>query len=553
MDVRTAVPVAARALPRPVGLRFGLSTTSDPAAPVAGRACNYSGMLRRRNPQPHDRSAARGAGDAASAAVAGIAPHPRSVSGYRLVRKLGEGDRCEVHLAIPDAVADVVPQPVALKLARPGVTASSLLLEADALSRCSHPHLLHLFDVAQAAGTDAAPDGYLRVTLPAPCLVVERLPRGSLATLLGARGTLNAGEAVTIIGPVIDAVMALHAAGVVHGRIAANAVFFRESGAPVLCRFGAATLMPPGSSSAVLDDHPGVRGDRRDLARLLAVVLDRVDEPAADGVLAEVHLLASGACDARSLAAVAERLFSLAPAEPIDFTPPLAELDALGAGTGVASRAARVPARLRGRSTLLLPDRARGRSPERVAAVVATLAERARGLIGSARPRFWLTGGGVALAVFVALLSIPAGGTDGVDAVRSTGAPAAVAEPAPGSPVQKPGASAAVLGDDPVSALVVLLAARRDCLVQLSEQCFTAVDQTGSAALGADRALVRDVRGGAELPVLDPVSQESVKLLQRLGDSALLSVASAGANSKPASVLVMRTEAGWRVRDYLEE
>jgi len=42
----------------------------------------------------------------------------------------------------------------------------------------------------------------------------------------------------------------------------------------------------------------------------------------------------------------------------------------------------------------------------------------------------------------------------------------------------------------------------------------------------------------------------AVELVQRLGDSALVFL---GPGTEPASLLLVKGEAGWRIRDYLEE
>jgi hypothetical protein len=74
------------------------------------------------------------------------------------------------------------------------------------------------------------------------------------------------------------------------------------------------------------------------------------------------------------------------------------------------------------------------------------------------------------------------------------------------------------------------------------------ITQPGSSAFAADTARVSSIVSGEEIPD-DPVRVAgSPTLVERLGDSAL--VALGAPETAPASVLLMRTEAGWRFRDY---
>ena len=81
--------------------------------------------------------------------------------------------------------------------------------------------------------------------------------------------------------------------------------------------------------------------------------------------------------------------------------------------------------------------------------------------------------------------------------------------------------------------------------------CLDAVGQLDSAALDADQRLVRELQDGAETPapLLAPV--ERVILVERLGDTALLSLEGV-TESQPSEVLIMKTAQGWRIRDYVE-
>jgi len=75
--------------------------------------------------------------------------------------------------------------------------------------------------------------------------------------------------------------------------------------------------------------------------------------------------------------------------------------------------------------------------------------------------------------------------------------------------------------------------------------------QSGSAASDHDAAVVRAIQGGAETADAAIVANAPV-LVERLGDTALVSLGDVP-QTQPASTLVMRGEAGWRIRDYVGE
>lgn len=324
-----------------------------------------------------------------------------------------------------------------------------------------------------------------------PVLVLERLELGSLAQLLAQRGQLAAGEAVTILAPLAAAVTALQASGVTHGAITAGRVLFRESGAPVLSGFGHAEV---GSATDA---------DRRALAALAATVLERVH-----GATELQQWLGSLVSYPETFAAqLSERVFALAEASPVRFAPdttpedipqrtaigdPVVEVVEASAPTWFERYLARVPRRFR--------------TPK------------------------WLAIAAGALTLIVAI-SVPTGGS--AHQLTPTAAPTLAPE-------------GAVYEDDPVAAFADLVRARNDCIRDLSILCLDAVLQTGSAAMDADTALIRSIeRGDGSATLIEPMA---VELSERMGDAALLTFES---DSEPASVLLVKTEAGWRMRSYL--
>ncbi len=331
-----------------------------------------------------------------------------------------------------------------------------------------------------------------------PVLVLERLELGSLAQLLAQRGQLTAGEAVTILAPLAAAVTAMQASGVTHGAITAGRVLFRESGAPVLSGFGHAEV---GGATDV---------DRRALAALAATVLERLSpsDQAWDHAAGLRQWLGSLVAYPESFAAqLSERVFALTDASPVRFVPDSLSDD--------------------------IPQRTATAEP--VVEPAETPAQRwFEPYLARIPPRFrrpkWLAVAVGALTLIVAV-SVPTGGS--AQRLTPTAAPTVALE----GPVYE---------DDPVAAFGDLVQARNSCIRDLSILCLDTVLQAGSAAMDADAALIRSIeRGDGSTELVDPVE---VRLAERMGDAALLTFE---ADSEPASVLLVKTEAGWRIRSYV--
>lgn len=431
------------------------------------------------------------------------------LGGYRVVRKLGEGARAGVFLGLAD---DPEGAPVALKAYRPGVTVDSVLVEIEALHRAAGPHVQGLLDVA------AAGDGM-------PVLVLERLSSGGLERELRSRAQFAAGEAITILAPLAEALARLHDAGVLHGAMTARAVLFAADGAPVLSGFGRAALVAPGLSRAAREAEPGFAADLAGFASCARQLLDRVPGVDADGVL-------DGAGDLRGFA---DRLFSLGEPSPVRF-------DVSDVPVAIPARLVRgdpVPPPSEGAGPAgvlpawVLPAWIGRRLPE----TLVSLRERVRTALAAVRPRVWIVAGAAAVALVFGVVLVPSNDDSGAE-------PAPSASP---STTRAPDASP-VSGDDPVAAAATLIDARERCIRELSVLCLDDVDQAGSAALADDQMLIRSLQDGAGLA--DPLASdpEPIVLVERLGDSAIVSL---GAEGEPVSVLLMKGDGGWRFRQYL--
>jgi len=432
------------------------------------------------------------------------------VGGYPLLRKLGEGERAEVFLASGD-------DGVALKVYRPTIAFESIDAELECLSRAEHAHVVHVRDVSTN------------------CLVLERLELGSLAHLLAARRSIALGEALTILAPLGSAIDAIHTSGVVHSAVRASSVLFRASGAPVLACFGHASSAEPGRTLAALAADPLVIADRDAFARIARSVLERV--PFDRRVRALDQWL-----DEQSRAAfpdpvgeeLADRLFDLTDPEPVRF---------VSDDDGSDASAPMIPSRAVAPSAAVAPQepalvRSLGLPSWLGEALESSPLTLLRSHLAGVRRPVWMAFAVVAVALGAALLLVPD------DEPRVAPQPVASASVAPDAP------TSSVSVDDPLEALPLLLAAREGCVRELSIQCLEAVDQAGSAAMSTDAELIESIVDGTEPPFDAVLTTADISLVDRLGDSALVSLGDVP-QTQPASLLLLKGEAGWRIRGYV--
>ena len=490
----------------------------------------------------------------------------RRLAGYRVLRSLARDASGDVLLGFHEATTDGAQTGLTGTVALKVTTASpahwrELVHTVEALARARGEHVLTVID--------------LDVDGESLCLVVERLPRGSLSELLALREHLEAGEVVTILAPLVGALRQMHAAGVAHGAVTARSVMFREDGAPVLMGFGRASLFAAGSPEIVLEGEPGVGADRRAIVELAALLLTRVGgarRQAAHGLLTEVESWEA----VSALPLLASRLFELAAAVPVRF---MVEEQISGAPTRAVpvgtpvhdptiareSGVHRAVAALVAAHVMRRVSDAVEGSP--LVPVLAMAARRWR--TWSARRRRLALGATAAVLAVAVMLSV-------FPSVTPSDAPVSAPTAAARTPVggHAPGASRtngkspsgdaeAIGGDDPLVAAAALARARDRCLLSMSLLCLEQVDQADSGSLRDDRAAIRQAQQSGEPPrrLLDAEDVLGPELVERLGDSAIVKLvtrstvdasgASSPAPSEPASLLVVRSEAGWRIRDVI--
>lgn len=177
---------------------------------------------------------------------------------------------------------------------------------------------------------------------------------------------------------------------------------------------------------------------------------------------------------------------------------------------------------------------------------------RVRASLGAVRAPVWIVAALVGVSLVAAIIFVPQGDSGARADADPNPTPSATE---PGHGWTPTGAAAEpsdpIQGDDPIAAVVALLEARDGCVADRSVLCLDAVGQVGSSALDDDQRLIRSLQDGAESPPPFVVDADQVTLAERLGDTALVNLADV-AETQPASILLMRTEAGWRIRDYME-
>ena len=489
-------------------------------------------------------------------------PSPRELgapelAGYRVLRSLARDDDAEVLLghrsapASPDS-PDVAARTVALKVfPASDIGWATAMRECAALERARGEHVVDLLDLDADHET-------IR-------LIFERLPRGDLAELLRVRARLDAGEAVTLLAPIAVTLLRLHAAGVAHGGLSARTVLFRDDGSPTLIGFSGAELFEVGAPEVVLEQVDAVRRDRAAARALAVIVLGRVAGGRARAAR-ELHDDIDACDEELVLPTLAARLFEVAAAVPVRFAADSSddgrpESDAavtgpriVPVGTAIvesgAERAgiAAALARLVPEPVLQRVLDTMGRSPAAPVVTAAGDAVRSRWLSWSpGRRRMVLAAGAAVVTVGVVTAVVPSGTTNTASAQPGRSTPSASA-PADTGAADDP----VVTGDDPLAASGALVTARDRCLSSLSVICLDRVDEAGSSALDGDRAAIRAAQQGGELP--DPLERAGTGagraapvLIERLGDSALVRLGDAAS----ASLLLVKGEAGWRIRDVV--
>ncbi|WP_166785880.1 protein kinase [Cryobacterium sp. TMT1-62] len=496
---------------------------------------------------------------------------PTLVAGYRALRRLASTDRADLYVGVAPSPSTSTGDEargweqggsttsVVLKVFHPGTDDFSIEREVQALTTLTVGRLTTLVDVGTLA------DGRT-------CLVLEQLTGGSLSGFLEGRSHLLPGEAVTILAPIAAALAELQAIGLIHPAVSLASILFDSSGRPVLTGLGELRALPEagrGRSEALALVHGR-------LAQVIRTVLDHVDPVVpVPTVLCDLErwcaVPAAGSA-ARTWGEVEHLLFAWAEARPVRLgrspeavSGPQPAVDWLRRPLSDDFVGCAPTEKVRFAAEDPRAKRMLGSRVSRARTAVGRLWEGhpAGGLKSLLGRRFRLRRGPLLLVALVALLStglavmaLAAGGSAHTDGARPEGSSKpAESTTADGDEVGGDGSpreEAVVTGDDPVVALPALLRVRSRCLAEVSVVCLDAVHQAQSAALAADSYTLRMMQQGGEVAEFEDWSSWAAVLVERMGDVALVSLQAPDAERQPASVLVVKGEAGWRIRDIFD-
>jgi hypothetical protein len=501
------------------------------------------------------------------------------VAGYRLVRLVGRGSRCEVHLARPCRSSDQASGPaanVAVKIV-PATERSRGEAEIVALQAVSSDHVVALRDVATLA------DGSL-------CIVQSLGQRGTASALLGRRGSITPGETVTLVASVLRGLGDLHDSGIAHGSVDLTHVVLDATGRPLLSGLGSSRVIAGGAGTDGLPGADPVEEDLRRVSRIVRALRDpadasgRASENRWEGWLALLHAAIHGETDLTAHD-LADRLLDVADAAPLAdagtssgssddhrILPRGVTLEGVGPGP-LEGRVARTAEPRRGGRPFAGGRRgghrrhraARDRRADRARSRGRAVRARVTGELASVRPRIWVLGASALLLLLAGAFAVPAltsparGVTAEPTSAPTPSASASASGDAAPSAAADPDVEAAA-SPDPDAAAPALLRLRASCLRRGDVGCLAEVDETGSPVEDADRSAIAS---GASAALDDGALHvaDSLGPGRRLGNSALIGLRpevapgsqASAAERRPASLLIVRGEAGWRIRDLMDD
>ncbi|MBK6436104.1 MAG: serine/threonine protein kinase [Rhodanobacteraceae bacterium] len=153
--------------------------------------------------------------------------HSVDISGYRILRSLGEGGMASVYLAMQESLD----REVALKVMAPALAENAefdrFLKEGRLAAKLSHPNLVTVYDIGQHNGL------YY--------LAQEFIPGGTLRERMGT--VMPVPATLDVIRDIALGLAYAHEKGVVHRDVKPANVLFRANGTAVLADFGIAKAM----------------------------------------------------------------------------------------------------------------------------------------------------------------------------------------------------------------------------------------------------------------------------------------------------------------------
>ncbi len=204
---------------------------------------------------------------------------PKTIVGeYVIEGSLGVGGCARVY----SARQPVIERRVAIKVLHKELAGSAQMIqrfirEARIVNKVRHPALVDIYTFGML------PDGR-------PYFVMEFLPGRNLGALLQATGRLSPPEALEYLEPVVSALTAVHALGVVHRDIKPGNVMITQEGSPPkvkLLDFGIAKLLHPEAGETPLTTDQQRLGSHQSMApeQILGGDVDQRTDVYALGIL----------------------------------------------------------------------------------------------------------------------------------------------------------------------------------------------------------------------------------------------------------------------------
>src|SRR5919112_1472041 len=159
------------------------------------------------------------------------------LDGRYLVRsRIARGGMATVYLALDQRLD----REVAVKVMHPNLADDEDFLhrftrEARSAARLSHPGIVQVYDQGQHDGV--------------AFLAMEHVPGRTLRDLMNERGTLTARESLDLLEPVLEALGAAHAAGLVHREVKPENVLLGDDGRLKVADFGLARAVNSATTS----------------------------------------------------------------------------------------------------------------------------------------------------------------------------------------------------------------------------------------------------------------------------------------------------------------
>ncbi|MBA8846992.1 hypothetical protein [Microcella alkalica] len=489
------------------------------------------------------------------------------IGGYRLVRRLGKDEEVVTWLARGGD------ETVVLRSFRGSASDLRIDAEIGARERLSGRHVPELLDVATSRSGR-------------PVAVVGAVVGPLLSDLLArSSGELRAGHVTTILAPIAALLDAAHEVGATVGRLDASGIRIDRSGAPVLVALGAASVAAP-LPARFRDREPSIRADRDALLAFGASLVELVDARERDAVMAALS-------SASEPGAVELALFDCAAPLPLDLLtdPPRPQASPLehpsampiaattavrevGAATADGTRSGAVGPVGRISTALGLPVGLAAPVDTAAAVLGGALRDRwaraSRGrsrasLVSRPRRGVVIAGALGALALFAAAVLAaaetppvttaraepPAASSGGSDAPLPD-QPAQVAPPdAPeGTEQSMPEALASPEAEQWRPLVGALVDRWLACADAPSEDCIARVAHPGSSAeetLASGESALSTTGPGSGSGMRTWAARDGeLVVVDRMGAAALVDLLDG--ETATASLLVVRSEAGWRVR-----